>query len=669
LLSGRAGRSRPLLWAALVIVTAAAYYPAWHGGPLWDDDAHLTRESLRSLEGLQRIWFDVGATQQYYPVVHSAFWLFHRLWGDQTLGYHLVSIVLHATSAFLFAVLLARLAIPGAVLAGFIFAVHPVHVESVAWMTELKNTLSGALYLGAALLLLGFDRTRARAPYALALALFVLALLSKSVTATLPAAMLVVYWWKRGRLRWTGDVVPLVPFFVLGVGAGLFTAWVERAHIGAEGAAFGFSTAERALIAGRAIWFYLGKLVWPGDLIFVYPRWQVDAAVWWQHLFPIGAAALVIALWLLRTRSRAPLAAMLLFIGTLFPALGFFNVYPFIFSFVADHFQYLASLAIIALASAWLTIAARRASWLRAAGAAVVVVAAVLTWQQSRQYADAATLYRTTLEANPSAWMAHVNLGYLALRSIPPGRGGDAPVEHRPALEEAAGRFRAALRIKPDIPQAHNNLGTALMRLGRLDEADAAYQRAVALAPGDAEVRHNFGVLLERLGRHEEAAGQAREAIRLAPDRAAPHATLADALQSLGRLEEAVDAYRQAIALNPSDAEAHVNLGSALGRLGRTEEAAAEFSAALSLNPNSVEARRNLGIAFLRSGKTDEGLALFREAVRLSPSASTYLDLGHALEAVGRYDEATAALTEGLRLDATRTDVRASLDRVRRIRQ
>ena len=268
-----------VLLLALLLVTLAAYYPAWHGGLLWDDDAHITRVDLRSLHGLSRIWFDIGATQRYYPVTHSAFWVLHRLFGDATLGYHLLNISLHATAAFLFAVILRRLAVPGAVLAAFIFALHPVHVESVAWITELKNTLSGVLYLSAALAYLRFDMDRRRQWYALALGLFALALLSKTVTATLPAALLVVFWWQRGQLRLREDVLPLLPFFAFGIIGGAVTSWVERTHIGAAGAAFDLSLIERALIAGRAIWFYLAKLVWPANLVFVYPRWNIDSSV------------------------------------------------------------------------------------------------------------------------------------------------------------------------------------------------------------------------------------------------------------------------------------------------------------------------------------------------------------------------------------------------------
>ena len=239
---------------------------------LWDDNAHITRGDLRSAAGLWRIWFDLGATQQYYPLIHSAFWLQHKIWGDDTRGYHLVNIVLHALSSFLLALILRRLAVPGACLAAVIFAMHPVHVESVAWITEMKNTLSGVLYLSSALAYLRFDERRQKRMYATAMALFVPALLSKTVAATLPAALLVVFWWRRGRLHWRRDVLPLAPWFALSAAAGLLTAWVERTLIGAEGAAFQFTLIERVLIAGRAVWFYLGKLLWPANLIFIYPR-------------------------------------------------------------------------------------------------------------------------------------------------------------------------------------------------------------------------------------------------------------------------------------------------------------------------------------------------------------------------------------------------------------
>ena len=241
-----------LLSLLLVAATLLAYQPAWSGKPIWDDDQHMTPSRLRSMTGLSRIWMQPGATQQYYPLTYSAFWMENKLWGNSTLGYHLVNILLHAASALLVVRILQKLEVPGAWLAAGIFALHPVQVESVAWISELKNTLSGVFYLGSALAYLKFDRTRNRKLFAAALGLFILGLLSKTVIATLPAAWLLIFWWKRGRLFWKQDVLPLAPFFLTGIGTGLFTAWFEQKVLHAEGQAYDFSFIERILIAGRA---------------------------------------------------------------------------------------------------------------------------------------------------------------------------------------------------------------------------------------------------------------------------------------------------------------------------------------------------------------------------------------------------------------------------------
>jgi protein O-mannosyl-transferase len=656
LTSSSSGQRHPAwLLAALLLVTLAAYYPAWHGGPLWDDDAHLTSPELQSAEGLRRIWLDVGATQQYYPVAHSAFWVMNRLWGHETLGYHLVNIALHACSAFLIGLILRRLAVPGAWLAAFLFALHPVHVESVAWMTELKNTLSGVFYLVAALAYLKFDTTRTRPPYIVAVVLFVLALLTKTVTASLPMALLVVFWWQRGRLRWREDLLPLLPLIGIGAAAGLTTAWLERTQIGAEGVEFDLSIVERSLIAGRAIWFYLSKLIWPLNLTFIYPRWDVNGAVWWQYLYPLGIVVLLAALWRFRTRSRAPLAAALIFIGTLFPALGFLNVYPFVYSFVADHFQYLASMSIIALFAAVIARSFHRSPQkdlrdLRVLrGETVIAFTAivalgVLTWRQCQQYVDAETLFRTTLARNEASWMVHHNLGWVLL-----GRGQGT--QNRALVEEAVPHFNRALELKSDFSQVHNNLGTALLELGRLDEAKAKYETALRLKPDDAEVHYNLGLVLERLGRPEESMTATRAALKIRPDYAEAQASLGNALQSIGRLDEALAAYREALRLNPSDSEAHHNLGTALGRLGRTDEATSEFREALRLKPDSVRASRSLGQALMRLGRYEEAVTRFRDAVRLAPDyAAAHLDLGNALVAVGRPEEAIAELRRTIQL-------------------
>ena len=575
--------------ALIFLVTLAAYLPALHGGFLWDDDGHVTRPDLQSLHGLWRIWFDLGATQQYYPVLHSAFWIEHRLWGGAVLGYHLTSVALHAVSACLVVMIVRRLALPGAWLAGFVFALHPVCVEAVAWIAEQKSTLSGVFYLGAAFLYLQFDQERRRQLYLWATALFVLAVLSKTVTATLPAALLVVFWWRRGRLEWSRDVRPLFPWFTLSVAAGLLTAWVEKTFIGAEGEEYVLTFAQRFLLAGRAIWFYLAKLLWPAGLIFTYPRWQIDAGIWWQWLFPIAVLALLIGLWLLARRHlRGPLAGFLIFAGTLFPVLGFLNVYPFRFSYVADHFQYLAGLGIIIPAASFLMPATARLLPGKigpaAALGALLLVLGLLTYNQSGVYRDSETLYRHILARNSASWMAHNNLGSILQQQ--PGH-----------LQDAISEYEAALRLKPDYVEAHYSLGNALFQIpGRLPEAIAHYEAAVRLKPDYEEARNNLGsALLQVPGRLPDAVAQFQAAVRTKPDYADAHNNLANALAQMpGHLPDAIAEYEAALRINPNDADVHFNLGTALLRIGRAPEAIAQYETALRLRPDFEAARQML---------------------------------------------------------------------------
>ena len=495
----------------IAVVTFVAYLPALHGGFIWDDNGHVTRPGLRSLAGLYHIWFDLGATQQYYPLLHSAFWVEHKLWGDATLGYHVTNLLLHITAACLVYFVLRALKIPGAILAAAIFALHPVQVESVAWISEQKNTLSAVFYLSALLVYLRFDQSRKRSLYGLALGLFALGLLSKTVTATLPAALLVIFWWQRGTLSWRRDVQPLLPFFLLGAAAGLTTAWVERNLIGAAGADFEMSFLRRGLLAGRAIWFYLGKLVWPAKLTFIYPRWDVTPYVWWQWLPPLAALAVLVSLWAIRGRWRGPLAGWLLFVGTLFPVLGFLNVFPFIYSFVADHFQYLASLAMIALAAAGIALALRRlppqARWAGNVACVVVVgTLAVLTWRQSQMYTNVVALYETTIDRNPTCWMAHYNLGNL--------------LAHADQPEQAMQHYRRTIELNPKYAKAHNNLGIQLARLGQTGQASQCYRDAIQVQPDFAAAHYNLGNSLRDAGRTEQAIAQYREGLRYEPDSA-----------------------------------------------------------------------------------------------------------------------------------------------------
>jgi tetratricopeptide (TPR) repeat protein len=544
-----------------VLTTVAAYHPALHGGPIWDDFGHITFPELRSLGGLWRIWSELGATQQYYPLLHSAFWLEHRVWGDTFLGYHLINVAQHSLSAFLVVLILRRLAVPGALFAGLIFALNPVAVESVAWISEQKNTLSGVFYLASAYVYLRPPRylrdpqspRDARSPhYWLSFALFICALLSKTVTATLPAALLVVLWWQHGKLDWRRDVQPLVPWFVSAAIAGACTAWFERDIIGARGADFDLTLIERCLLAGRVIWFYLTKLFWPQNLTFIYPRWEIDADVWWQYLFPAGAIALAVGLAILAKRYRGPLAGYLYFCGTLVPVLGFFNVYPFRFSYVADHFQYLASLGVIVPVASALTIAsvrvlphARSLTVFVAGG--VVAVLAIVTWNRTFVYQDAETLYRDTIYRNPNAWLAHQNLGMeLAARN---------------RFSEAAAAFEGALQAKPDYTEAQRNLALARMKLAdaaadtpqRAAEAIAQYEAVLRADPNHFRARYNLGTLLMDVpGRQADALRHLESAVRMQPNSVEARVNLGIMLADVpSRSAEAVEHLQYALARRP----------------------------------------------------------------------------------------------------------------------
>jgi protein O-mannosyl-transferase len=574
-----AGVPDSALWMLMWLATFIAYRPALNGGFVWDDDGHITKPALQSLHGLWRIWFDLGATQQYYPLLHSLFWLEHQVWGDAGVGYHVINVALHAAAASLVVAIVRRLELPGAWLAGFAFALHPVCVESVAWISEQKNTLSAVFALAAVLIYLRFDATRARRDYVLATVLFVLALLSKTVAAATPGALLVILWWKRGKLDWKRDVIPLLPWFAFGAAGGLFTAWVERVFIGAHGSDFALTPVERVLIAGRALWFYVGKLIWPSNLIFSYPRWQIDAKDWVQFLFPAAWIAAGILLWRLAPRYRGPLAAFLIFTGMLFPVLGFLNVYPFRYSFVADHFQYLASLAlIIPASSAIVTLLDRAPRWASLAPVALLFVFAILTAHQSAKYLDAETLYRDTLEKNPASWMAHNSLGNILVQN---GR-----------INDAITQYDAALRLRGDIPEPHVSRGLALARSHppRYEEAIAEYQAGLRMNPDWAEAHVNLGNALGHMGRYPEAIVEYRTALRLKPHLPEAHNSLANALANTGHLQDATAEYRAALDIDPNYIEAHVNLGTTLAQMpGRRAEAMAEYQAALDIRPDLTQ--------------------------------------------------------------------------------
>lgn len=671
-------------WTAalgLGLLVAASYLPAVGGGFIWDDVIFSEEPVVHRWSGLWNIWFapaDIRNEGHYWPLVYTSFWLEHKLWGLAPAGYHIVNILLHWINTLLVGRLLSRLAVPGAWAAAAVFAVHPLHVESVAWVIERKDLLSALFYLAAALTWIDFVEAPTRKRYGLALLLYVAALLSKSVAVTLPAALLIWHGWQRQRIV-ARDLARLAPFFA--VGLAIATA-DYLFYSGREPLALGYSLVERVLIAARALCFYAGKLLWPADLAVIYPLWDVHAGdlAGWLSLAAVTATATV--LWLGRHRlGRGPLAALLFYAVTLAPMLGFIDYGYMQFSFVADRFQYLAGIAVMALA---VGAAVRRVGRLpdalqataRAGFVAIVAVLAVLTWNQSKIYRDELVFYSHIVAHNPEAPDAHLGLGVALFEAD--------------RFEEGIAATRRVLEYRPDSVKALSNLGRGLLKQEALDEAGAMLERAVEIDPDNISARQNLGELRRKTKRYEEALAQYRAVLRMDPDYALAHGGMGAALFELGRYEEAAAAVARSLALQPDDPGAgtqHVLAGRSYGAIGKSREATFHFRRAMAIDPldprpvaELAKLRHEQGrgpeadalvekAAALRSGDpaalhtTAEALRLrgrheraietYRAALAVHPEfAPAHAGLGIAMLEVGRHEEAIDSLAQAFRLDA-----------------
>jgi len=553
--------SKPELWGAIFIVLAVfiAYWPALRGGFIWDDDAYVTNNPLLTApDGLRRIWFSFYSQSQYFPLVYTTFRFEYGLWGLHPPGYHIVNVLLHSANALLVWLVLRRLALPGAWLAAAIFALHPVQVETVAWITELKNTESTFFCLLALLAWMKFAGTHSWRFYALTFLLYALALFSKTTACTLPAAMLLVLWLKHLPVNWQ-RWLQVVPFLAAGLAMGLLSIWWER-HLGNYLPRYNlsFSLLDRLLIATHAVWFYAGKLIWPIHLAFSYPRWDINADNPWQYLWAMGCVGIAVLLWVCRhALGRGPVAAIVFFVAVLSPLLGFIPLFTFFYTFVADHYQYLACVGPMALLAGAATHFSGKwrinPSTKYALTFLLLLALGTLTWRQAGVYQNPETLWRDTLAKNPACWMAHTNLGRLL---TPQGK-----------LAEAETHYLEALRLQPldgDIPY---NYGNMLVKAGRLDEAIPQYRQALQLNPADAETWNNLGVVLYQGHRTDQAIACFHEALRYRPDLPDAHFNLGNALFVEHKLDEAVAEYREALRLAP-DSAAIKNRLRALGAPG-----------------------------------------------------------------------------------------------------
>ncbi len=600
--------------ALLAAVTIFAYRPAWNGGFLWDDDDYIIKNDLLTAsDGLRRIWFSLDSPSQYFPLVYTTFRLERAIWGLHPSGYHWVNLLLHVANALLVWRVLARLNVPGAWLAGAIFALHPVQVESVAWITERKNVLMGFFFLLTLLAWIVFIDERTKRPwrfYGLALILYVLALSAKSTACTLPAALLLILWLQKRPIN-TRRLIQILPFVILGMGMGLLTVWWERYHQGTSRAVFAFLTPiERILIASRAVWFYLSKLIWPSNLTFIYPRWNISPEHPLDYTWLLAGIVLCAAIYFIRRyvgRSAEVTAAF--FVATLSPVLGFIMLFTFRYTFVADHYQYLACIGPIALFSAGVFSLAGVFKQYRAFiwSAALVVVAtlAALTWRQAAMYGDIETLWRTTLARNPECWMAHTNLGIVLLQ--------------KGQLNDGIAHYRAALRMQPDSWDAEYNLGTALLAQGKVDEAIFHCERAVAMEPNDPDGQVSLGNALLEKKRIDEAIIHYQKAIAIWPDHFLARYSLGRAFVEKGELDTAIAHCRAALLIRPDDADCHTVLAAALDEKGETAEAIRHYEKALKIFPQSISALTNL--AWLLATSSSESLRNGGKAVEIARQA------------------------------------------------
>jgi len=673
-----------LLALALVALTFIAYQPVWRAGFIWDDNDHLTANpAMIAPHGLRMIWSSL-AVSRYYPLTLTSFWVQRQLWGLNPMPYHLVNVALHAINGMLVFFLLRRLRVPAAWLAAMLWVLHPVNVESVAWITELKNTQSGFFFFLSLLCFLLPDADKKPGWYALAIVFGLAAMLSKPSTVVLPLVLLLCVWWKRGHWNRT-DFVRTAPFFGLAAGMSALTIIEQRGHVLRAGATdWQLGPAERLIVAGKAIWFYAAKVLWPVRLTFVYPRWAVDSWSLWSWVPTVALVAVAVTLW--RCRSRAWCRAVLFgggfFVAALLPVLGFFDIFYFRYSFVADHFQYLACVGLIALAASTGTaICERGGRWARDLGmlaaAIVLLILGVSTWRQARIYENLETLWLDTLTKNPRCWLAHNNLGNVLLQQ---GKISDALGHYEQALRlepdraetqinlgnvsfqqgrvnDALGYYEQALRLKPDYAEAHNNLGIALAQMGKTADAIAHYEQALRIKPDYADAHNSLGIALARTGKIEDAIAHYEQALRFNPDYAEAHCNLGNVFWQQGKVSEAVGHYEQALALKPDYAEAHNNLGIALARTGRIKEAITHYEQALRINSDYPEALNNLAWLLAtrppaESGNAARAVALAEQVCRLTGNqVATDLDtLAAAYAAAGRFDDAVTTAQKAVAL-------------------
>jgi tetratricopeptide (TPR) repeat protein len=622
-----ARRSIPswLPWVAMPVLIAIAYHQVRHAGFIWDDDLHLTQNPcVVGPLGLWDIWSTSHA--RICPLVISSFWLQHAIWGLDPLPYHLVNVAMHCGAALVLWRALLRLQVRGAWLGAALWALHPVQVETVAWITELKNTQSALFFT---LTLLFFARWLGSASgahshrwnwnYTWTLLFAAMAMASKSSTVVLPLILALCAWWMERAWRWR-TLAWITPVFALAVLSSVLAIWTQNLE-GANEPEWHRSMAERLAIAGHVVWFYLGKLLWPTPLIFIYPRWTIDPAKIVTWLPALLAALAFLLLWWRRHGLMRPVfMAAACFVAALLPVLGVLEHYFLRYSFVGDHFQYLASMAPLALMGAALATlprllkSNRQPAWACVLPAALLLGAfGVVTHRRVPVYETVEKLWTDTVTQNPNAWIAHTNLGTELMRS---GR-----------VPEAIVHFRETLRLFPTYVKAMNNLVLALQQQGgNAGEVISLCDRMLALHPTSPDALTNKGNALLLQGDQEQAVQAWRDALKSDPDYAEAHTNLCVALLGSQQTAQALVHGEKAVALRPNDALAHSALGSALRASSRTDEAIEHFQTSIRLRPGQASTHNNLGNALRQMGRMAESVPHYARAAELTPDSIPVLN-------------------------------------------
>ena len=607
-----------IILQALIIVAAVLwiYWPAFHGGWLWDDDLYITDNPLvRDPARLWKAWFEPGSFIEYYPIQETVQWAQWQLWGMDTLGYHLTNVFLHILSALLVWRLLSKFGLRLAWLGGLIFAIHPVQVESVAWIAELKNALSLPPFLLAMCAWIDFEERGKARDYWQALGLFLVAMLCKITMAPFPLIILLNAWWKRGRIGWR-EVGTSLPFWLISLLLGFITIWAgqiyeSHGHTDPNEVLLG-GLLSRLACAGLSLSFYFSKCFLPVHLMPIYPQWQVAFPTLDQFLpWPV-LGGLIYWLWTKRLDwGRHALLGLGFFFILLAPFLGFKSISYMSFTWVMDHFLYLPIIGLIGLVVVALgQIEVLLPPSFRNVALFIAFSVTALMAFQSRDYAalytDSETLWTYEVQNNPDAYLAQNNLGNALVKT---GR-----------ISEGIDHFEASVRLQPNYAEAHNNMGIALFQMGQVPQAIEQFGQALQIRPEFAEAHSSLGIALQQTGHVPEAILQFEQALQIKPDYADAHNNLGNVLLQVGRMPEATEQYREALRLMPDNAKAHFNLGNALQQTGQLSEAIAQFDQALQIDPNYVEAHNNLGGTLLQAGHPQEAIDQFEQALRIDPT-------------------------------------------------